>query len=101
MEKTDVKQVIILHPQVAFRVIDGEGVVILSRDSQVQVVNPVGARILELAQEPRDVAAIVATIVSEFEVSGEVARADAGEFIEQMIEDRVLIWADEGVQARP
>jgi hypothetical protein len=95
MDKIDVKQAVALHPQVAFRVIDGEGVVILARDGQVQVVNPVGARILELAQEPLSVEAIVSTLVSEFEVSGDEARVDTGEFIEQMVEDRVLVWAGE------
>jgi hypothetical protein len=85
---------------VAFRVIDEEGVVILARDGQVQVVNPVGARILELAQEPLGVEAIVAILVSEFEVSRDEAQTDAGEFVAQMVEDQVLIWADVAAQAR-
>ena len=81
------------HPQVAFRVVDGEGVVVLAQDGQVQVVNPVGARVLELVDGVAGVRDIASKIMAEYEVPASEAQRDVAEFVEAMVDDKVLIWA--------
>jgi hypothetical protein len=78
------------HPQVAGRVIDGEAVVILSESNQVNVYNPVGSRIWELADGTRSVKEIVELIINEYEVARERAEADVMSFLDQLVADHVL-----------
>jgi Coenzyme PQQ synthesis protein D (PqqD) len=49
-------------------------------------LNDVGARVYELIDGARPVSNIVATIVSEFDVSPEAAEADVREFIAQLLQ---------------
>ena len=48
-------------------------------------LNEVGARVYELIDGKRPVRDIVSAIVSEFDVTGDEARADVLEFIEQLL----------------
>ena len=93
MHSTEERRRVAFHPQVAFRVVDGEGVVVLAQDGQVEVVNPIGARVLELAESVGGVQEIAAQITEEYEVPASEARRDVAEFIEAMIDEKVLVWA--------
>ena len=79
------------HPQTAGRVIDGEAVLILSDNSEVNVLNTVGTRIFELADGHHTVSMIVNTIVQEYDVSEEQAEKDTRNFLIQMVDRNVLI----------
>ena len=80
------------HPQTAGRVIDGEAVVILADSSEVNVLNPVGSRIFEMADGSHSVEDIVEVIVAEYEISPEQAAADVNEFLQKLVEQSVLIF---------
>ena len=79
------------HPQTAGRVIDGEAILILSDDSEVNVLNVVGTRIFELADGSHSTAEIIDTIVAEYEVSPEEAGQDTRDFISQMVDRQVFM----------
>ena len=49
-------------------------------------LNDVGARVYELIDGTRSVGVIVDDIVSEFQVTADVAKSDVFEFIEQLLE---------------
>jgi hypothetical protein len=78
------------HPQTAGRVIDGEAVLILADNSEVNVLNEVGTRIFELSNGNHSTAEIVAIIVTEYEVTPEQAEQDTREFLNQMVDRQVL-----------
>ena len=80
------------HPQTAGRVIDGEAVVILADSSEVNVLNPVGSRIFELADGSHSVEDIIEVIVAEYNISPEQAAADVNEFLKKLVEQSVLIF---------
>ncbi len=80
------------HPQTAGRVIDGEAVVILADSSEVNVLNPVGSRIFEMADGSHSVEDIVEVIVAEYEISPEQAAADVNVFLQKLVEQSVLIF---------
>jgi hypothetical protein len=82
------------HPQTAGRVIDREAVLILSESSEVNVLNLVGSRIFELADGTNTIAEIIDAIVSEFDVSAEVAEEDVTNFIKQMEKRQVFVLSD-------
>ncbi|HEY8021919.1 MAG TPA: PqqD family protein [Thermoanaerobaculia bacterium] len=61
---------------VRFRIVDGEAVVVLQESAEVMVLNATAARLLELADGERPLAAIAAALAAEFEVEPEVLRED-------------------------
>ena len=63
------------------RRVDDEAVLVLPDRGQVKVVNPVGARIWELVDGRRSVAAIAEAICAEYQVERDQAEADVLEFL--------------------
>ena len=80
-------------PATAWRVIEGEAV-ILSLDTKVfRGLNAVGSRVWELIDGRRSVDEIVTQIVIEFEVAPEIAARDVGAFVAQLLEKRLVTTA--------
>ena len=68
-----------------------EDLVILQLDSSMYYsLNPVGARVFELIQEPTSLGAIVDTIVAEFEVDPPTARTDVLALMGTLIEQKLV-----------
>ena len=86
------------HPQTAGRVIDGEAVLILSDSSEVNVLNEVGSRIFELADGTLSVSQIVAAIVTEFDANPEQVGQDATDFVQRLVNEKVLTLSPEPEQ---
>jgi hypothetical protein len=77
----------------AWRVIEGEAV-ILSLDTKVfRGLNAVGSRVWELIDGRRSVEEIVTQIVVEFEVAPDEAARDVGTFIAELLEKRLVTTA--------
>ena len=73
-------------PTTAWRVIEGEAV-ILSMDSKVlRGLNPVGSRIWELIDGRRSVEEIVGAIVKEFDVEPARAGEDVRSFVQEVLD---------------
>jgi len=72
-------------PDVAFRILDGQGVVAVPGRSEVHVLNPVGTRVFELLDGQRDEEQIARTIEEEFDVTVDKAKADVREFLEDLV----------------
>jgi hypothetical protein len=72
------------NPQTAWRVYDGEAVILLADDSTLNTLNAVGTLIWEAADGKTPVSAIVARICEEFEVERAQAERDAAAFIEKL-----------------
>ena len=75
---------------VRFRVIAGEAVVLRQEDAEVLVLNEVGARILELTDGSRDLAAIVDELEREFEVERAELETDVEGFVRDLLRASVL-----------
>lgn len=75
--------------QVSSRV--GDEVAILDLDHSVYYgLDPVGARIWELLQEPRALQAVLATVLDEFEVDEATARQDLLALVDELLEKQLL-----------
>ena len=73
-------------PTTAWRVIEGEAV-ILSMDTKVlRGLNPVGSRIWELIDGERGVEEIVGVIVKEFDVEPARAGEDVRSFVQEVLD---------------
>lgn len=86
-------------PRAAWRVYDGEAVIVSPDDSTLHTLNAVGTLIWEAADGGTPVSVIVARIAREFDVSPESAERDARAFIELLCQRGLLELRDTPRQA--
>lgn len=72
------------HPQMAWRVYDGQAAILCPDDSTLNTLNAVGTLIWEAADGRTPVSAIVALISGEFDVEPAHAEKDARAFIDEL-----------------
>lgn len=77
-------------PATAWRVIEGEAVILAVDSKVLRGLNAVGSRVWELIDGRRDVEQIVDVLVGEFAVERERARADVELFL-RALADRGLV----------
>jgi coenzyme PQQ synthesis protein D (PqqD) len=80
---------------VAWQTIDGETVLLRTRENELLGLNPVGGRIWELADGTRSIDQIVDTVAADFRVPAEITRADALRFLEELTSLCALDWPAE------
>ena len=85
---------LIQNPQAAWRVYDGEAVIISPGDSTLNTLNAVGTLIWEAADGKTPVGAIVARISEEFDVEAEQAERDSAVFIEKLCQRGLLLVSE-------
>lgn len=78
------------NPDAAFRVIDGEAIVVLPDRGEVKVLNDVGSRIWELMDGESSVDQISQTICKEYEVKQKDALTDISDFLAQLSNNGML-----------
>jgi hypothetical protein len=78
------------NPDAAFRVIDGEAIVVLPDRGEVKVLNDVGSRIWELMDGESSVDQISQKICKEYEVKEKDALNDISDFLAQLSTNGML-----------
>lgn len=78
-------------PGVISRLMDGEAVLVHPAQGKVRVLNTVGARVWELADGSRDLAAVAEAIAAEYDISSERALADVTAFCEDLVRRGVMV----------
>ena len=79
-------KLIVRHPHAAWRKIAGETVIVTPIDSYMHTLNDPGAFIWSKATGDQTVREIVDELVGEFDVDEKTARADAVEFIRDLMD---------------
>ncbi len=72
------------RPEIAWRVIEGEAVVVNPRSGSVFPLNPVATRLWELAEGKNTVEQMIAVIAEEFDAPTDVLAKDAQTFFEDL-----------------
>jgi hypothetical protein len=96
--KMDLNSYPVSHPQVAAQIVDDEAVIVLSDAGEINVLDPVGTRVWELIDGLRTVQQIVDVIVDEFEVTLEQAQSDVVEFMETLVQDKMVVLQASPIQ---
>jgi hypothetical protein len=73
------------NPATAWRLIEGEAVILSLDTKMLRGLNPVGSRVWELIDGRRSVDEIVEQIVREFGVARERAAEDVGAFLRDLL----------------
>lgn len=84
----------IRNPDTAFSKVEEEAVIVEPEDGLINVLNPVGARIWELADGSKRLCEIVKIIYSEFDVEQRQAQNDAIEFIFDLVDKELILLRD-------
>ena len=79
-----------LRPQVRFRAIDEEGVIVHTERGVVIVVNALGLRTLELIREQGSRRAVIARLAAEYDAPDTTIAADLDAFLGQLREQRLI-----------
>jgi len=77
------------NPDVSWRTIEGQAVLIFNREGEVQVLNEIGTFVWEHAEDPPDT--IARNIAEEYEVSFDEALRDTRQFIEELAASGALV----------
>ena len=79
----------------AFRVVAGEGLVMVIDRRELHRLNTVGARVFELCDGATSVDGIVHAIVREFEVDALTARQDVDRFVTELATAGAIVWRED------
>jgi hypothetical protein len=82
-----------VSPDVRWRVVDGEAVVVSQRSGEVLGLNETGARLLELIAGGADLADAVRTLADEFAAAPDEIEADATSLAHELVAAGVLVNA--------
>ncbi len=77
-------------PDIRYRIIGGEAVVMRQSDAEVLVLNGVGARILELVASESSVGEIVDTLLAEYDVEREILEQDVRDYLQNLLDGGVI-----------
>lgn len=77
-------------PTTAWRIIEGEAVILSMETKVLRGLNPVGSRVWELIDGRRSVEEITGLIVQEFDVTPEAAAQDVRGFVKELLERRLV-----------
>jgi hypothetical protein len=88
------------NSQTAWRVYDGEAVILVAEDSTLNTLNAVGTVVWEAADGQTPLSAIVARICEEFDVERAQAEGDATAFIDKLCQ-RGLLTVSESPRDQP
>ena len=97
MHETVDSKSISLSPQVRYRVVGDEGVLVHLENGRVVVVNEVGLHIVQQLKQPTTRSDLVMSIAAEFEVSPLQAAEDLDLFLAELGQDQIL----DGTEYRP
>lgn len=76
--------------ELAWRIYDGEAVLMSEDGSQIHMLNKVSSFIWELADGKATVGNIVTKICDRFDVERDTAQADTVEFIQELVDKNLL-----------
>jgi hypothetical protein len=79
------------HPDVAWRLVQEDALLVDPHTGRIFPLNPVAARIWTLMDPSRQVSEIVEILVNEFDAPPENVREDAYEFIEKLLDANLVV----------
>jgi hypothetical protein len=93
-----IKDKVIRNPKVAFRVIDGEAILLTPHNSMIHTFNPIGTVIWSLLDKEKTISKLVNAIKDEYEVKLKEAEQDVLEFIEQLYQRKMVLINNKAVE---
>jgi hypothetical protein len=83
-----------IAPDLIWRLLDGDAVIVSPAGGQVRVLNGIGTTIWQLLAEARGIHEITDYLVTHYNVSLEQAQMDLQSFIDDLSEREMIEWND-------
>lgn len=78
-------------PTTAWRIIEGEAVILCMETKVLRSLNPLGSRVREMIDGERSMDEIVGQIVREFDVEPGRAAEDVGAFVQELLDKGLVV----------
>jgi len=82
----------VIHPELTWRLLDGEAVIVSPTSGEIRVLNHVGTKIWQLIVDSHTVEDIEQVLVNQYKLSPQQAKADVSAFLEDLLERGLIIW---------
>ena len=82
----------VIHPELTWRLLDGEAVIVSPTSGEIRVLNQVGAEIWQLLVDGSTVEKIEAVLIGQHNLSSEQAHADVSAFLEDLLSCGLITW---------
>ena len=82
----------VIHPELTWRLLDGEAVIVSPTSGEIRVLNHVGTKIWQLIVDTHTVEEIEQALVNQYGLSPQQANADVSAFIEDLLDRGLVIW---------
>jgi hypothetical protein len=79
-----------LCPDIRYRIVADEGVVVRQEAGEVLVLNAVGARVMELLNKPMSAAGLVNVLAEEYDVERATLEQDLSDYLENLLNAGVI-----------
>ncbi len=84
-----------IAPDIVWRLLDGNAVVVAPREGEVRVLNTVGTAIWQLLVENEALNVIETHLQSNYDVTQERVHQDLLTFLEELSERGILVWDEQ------
>ncbi len=82
---------------VAYRLVDGEALIVSATQGRIVSLNPVGAYVWERANGNSSAKEIAAMLTTDFEVDAARAETDVVDFVSDLVSRGLMSWSAEAV----
>lgn len=80
-----------IHPDLTWRLLDGEVVIVSPKSGEIRVLNHVGAEIWQLLANHVEIEEINMFLVNQYELSPQQAEADISAFLDDLMSRGLII----------
>ena len=79
------------HPDIAWRAVVDEGLLVNPHNSQIYPLNPIGLRVWQESEGNKSVSSIIEELFEEFDAPKDVLSQDIVEFVEKLQSENLLL----------
>jgi hypothetical protein len=82
----------VIHPELTWRLLDGEAVIVSPTSGEIRVLNHVGAQIWQLIAAGLKTEAIEQAVAEQYNLSAQQAHKDVSAFLEELNNRGLIRW---------
>lgn len=88
-----IQSIPIPNPLVVSQIVEGEAILVIPDKAKVKVLNEVGGFIWSQIDGVQDIASIVSTVCTEYDIDTQIAQTDALAFLEELFAKNLILLA--------
>ena len=86
----------VIHPELTWRLLDGEAVIVSPTSGEIRVLNHVGAEIWQLLANGLQVKEIEQVLINQYDLSPQQATIDVSAFLDDLKDRELITWETDG-----